>query len=82
MLPKVTSEAKKNISTALAPRSVTAKLNPVKLAELLSSKYNEELIQALGMLIGVFLQNRDMEVYMSRVINLLPRDDFELKRLC
>ncbi|CAK85293.1 unnamed protein product (macronuclear) [Paramecium tetraurelia] len=53
-----------------------------KLAELINSKYTEDLVEAIRILYCQYLQNKDLTLYMSRIINLLPREDLELKRLC
>jgi AP-3 complex subunit beta len=58
------------------------KFNPVRLAELLQSKYNEDLLEAIKMIFLSYLFNRDISVYLSRIISFVPRDDGELKRLC
>jgi AP-3 complex subunit beta len=57
-------------------------VNPLKLAEYLNSKYNEDLIEAMKILFAMLLQNKNLDVYLARIINLLPREDLELKRIC
>lgn len=63
-------------------RGPVNRFNPLKLAELLQSKYSEDQLEALKMIFYSYLHDRDVSVYMSRIIQFVPKEDSELKRLC
>lgn len=86
-LPQMAHDTKEKFRLAMEGMRGTTlisqpKVNPVRLGELLGSRHNEELLEATRLLLQMWLQNRDLVVYLSRIINLLPRDDLELKRVC
>lgn len=58
------------------------RFDPLRLAELLQSKYNEDILEACKMVFYGYINGRDMTVYLSRIISFVPRDDLEIKRLC
>jgi AP-3 complex subunit beta len=40
------------------------------------------LLEAMKILFAMLINNKNLDVYLARIINLLPREDLELKRVC